>query len=189
MANASQLNARVPSSAESLLGRVIPNRLTVNDDNRKQPIGAGIKNEPLVFPAGKSTGFQLEFLVKYSPNKKYGNAVNDPALNEIIQLCVEAPLIPGSDRSTTIRYETKADIAALRFLGGLVPNPSGELKIKCPLQGAAREALISSITAGNGRTGTPKPLTSGRSLTQKKFSKHDTNISIPATLAKDFIIG
>ena len=186
MANASELNSRVPSSAELLFGRVVSNRLKVDGSNNKQLIGRGNRNTPLVFLPGKAMVFSLDFLVSYSPNKQFGNAVNDPALNEIIQLCVEAPLIPGYNRTTTIRYEAEADIGALRWLP-VKPLLSGELKINCPFQGAARQALLDAIKGGSSTgVNTQVPTTQARN---SRMTANSTLIKSEAVLTKEMFMG
>jgi hypothetical protein len=151
MANASQLNAVVPFPAETLFSRVLDTRVRITEQNRKQRIGTGNRKEPIVFPPGQEIFFQMQFLVSYSPNKEF-KAVNDPALNEIIQLCVAPPILPpGQNRTTQIRYEAQTDIAALRWLP-FKPGTSGDININCPFQGAARDAFISAIK-GSSQSG------------------------------------
>jgi hypothetical protein len=150
MANTTFLNQAIPFPAEQLFSRIDPNRPRVTEQNRKQKIGSGIRKEPIVFPPGREIFFQMNFLVAYVAKKEF-NTVSDPALNEIIQLCVAPPPMPaGQNRTTIIRYEALTEIAALRWLP-FKPSTSGELNINCPFQGAARDSFISAIKGNAGQ--------------------------------------
>ena len=192
MANISELNSQTPSSAERLFGKVVANRLKVDESNNKQLIGRGSRNTPLVFLPGKPFLFSMDFLVAYSPNKKFGNAVNDPALNEIIQLCVEAPLRPDFNRTSTIRYEAEAEISGLPFK----PLLSGELKINCPFQGSARQKLLAAIK-GQSSSGiestvpvddAPTPAEQPNQVNRAARMTTKNIIFSEAVLPKDFIV-
>jgi hypothetical protein len=130
--------------------------MEVDDSNNKNKIGSSVRKEPIRFEAGQETTFKMPFFVVFSPNQEYG-VLNDPSLNEIIQLCLGG----AEKRTTTIRYEAKTDIAALRW-SPIKPSVGGELKINCPFQGEALRKFISAISgsAGNGVTGTAPGTTS-----------------------------
>jgi hypothetical protein len=193
MANASQINQVLPFPSEQLFARIEPNRKKVDDSNRKQKIGTGARKEPITFPPnGQEIQFTMNFKVEYSPNKQLG-ALNDPAMNEIIQLCVVPPILPpGQNRTTTIRYEAQTDIAALRW-SPIKPNVGGELNINCPFQGSARDSFIAAIKGqGNSRagagagTGVPSAIAgSGFRQQQKQIKKLET---IPLELPLHLIV-
>jgi hypothetical protein len=187
MANASQLNQVIPFPAEQLFSRIDPDRPRVTEQNRKQKIGTGLRNEAIVFPPGQEIFFQMNFLVSYSANKQF-KTVSDPALNEIIQLCVAPPILPpGQNRTTQIRYEALTDIAALRWLP-FKPSTSGDLNINCPFQGAARDAFISAIKGNAQGTGTPAPTASPPALQPNgRTGRNLGSVSMHLDVAKGFI--
>ena len=75
--------------------------------------------------------------IDYRPRKDLGGAVNDPTLNELIQLCVSG----DSTRKSVIYYEAENEIPALSFLG-VKPVTTGYGQIACPFQGPARDKFF-----------------------------------------------
>ncbi|KAJ3270757.1 hypothetical protein HDV01_007449 [Terramyces sp. JEL0728] len=153
MANATEINSQNPSPAESLLGATAPTRIFVNNANMQQKIGNGTFGS-IIFPPGKTTTFMMNFTVFYSPNQALG-ATNDPALNEIIQLCVSDPNVPaGQNRTTIIKYQASTPISIFTAVG-YTPNIQNQLNINCPFQGQEKTKLIQTIAGGGtkGATG------------------------------------
>ncbi|KAJ3253831.1 hypothetical protein HK103_007692 [Boothiomyces macroporosus] len=149
LANATEINSQDPSPAESLLGATAPTRIYVNNSNMQQKIGNGTFGS-ILFPPGKTTTFLMNFTVFYSPNQQLG-ATNDPALNEIIQLCVSDPNVPlGQNRTTTIRYQANTPISIFTAVG-YTPSIQNQLNINCPFQGQAKVKLIQAIAGGGTR--------------------------------------
>jgi hypothetical protein len=144
MANATLLNRAIPFPAETLFSRILENRVRITEQNQKYQIGTGGRKVPIVFPSGREVLFQMLLFISYTPNKQF-KTVNDPTLNEIIQLCIAPPVLPqGQNRTTQIRYEAQSDIAALRWLPFRFTT-SGDVNINCPFQGAARDNFISAL--------------------------------------------
>jgi hypothetical protein len=81
-------------------------------------------------PRDKNVSFTMPLQISYEPYA--GGAVNDPSLNEMVQLCIMAD--SKSDRRTVIYYEATNDISAVKWLG-YNPVISGEIRIRCPFQG------------------------------------------------------
>jgi hypothetical protein len=143
VANAAEINKNNPSPAELVLQHVDPTIFVVDDSNKKNLIGTGEK-KIISFKPRESTTFKMDFFVYYSPSKKYGT-VNDPTLNELIQLCINPP--PG--RVTKIQYQADVDIASLRWIP-FKPKLTGELNINCPFQEERWTEFVEAIT-GNVR--------------------------------------
>ncbi len=105
----------------------------------------------MVFPPNVPVQLTVPFTVSYSPNPELG-AIADPALNEIIQLCVQNPILsPTNNRTTTIAYSAVNTIAALSWIG-YKPTLSNQLNINCPFQGEAKRAFLTAIQ-GSGTKG------------------------------------
>jgi hypothetical protein len=159
------INAQKPLPAESLFGRVSPTPFFVDDSNNKGLIGSGNRDEPLTFLPGEETEFTIPFQVQFSPNKevsflfiKYG-LVDDPTMNELIQLCL------GGDptRKSTIYYEAKTEIKALSW-SPFQPTLTGQLNISCPFQGDALTKFIASVKGEASGSTAPSQLKNGSSL-------------------------
>ncbi|KAI8898824.1 hypothetical protein BC833DRAFT_657510 [Globomyces pollinis-pini] len=158
-ANASQINKARPSPAEMILGTHNPNPIKVSNDNYQQPIGSG-KFGVINMPPGQNISFTMNFTVNYTPDAKLG-IMNDPAFAEIIQLCVEDPVLSETDtRTTVIYFEAKSEIKVLPWR----PTISGSLRINCPFQGPARTSLIQAI---KGNVTTSKPPGSSKLTTSR----------------------
>jgi hypothetical protein len=151
-ANQSLLNLAIRETgqtpAERIFSRPNPKKQNFTDSNSRQDIGKG-KFGAMTFRSGINQTFIMNFTVAYSPSKEFG-ALNDPALNEVIQLCVEGDTRFGR-RTTVIGYEAKVDLRPLSSIG-LAPKLSNEIRINCPFQGAARDQLLSALkgAANNG---------------------------------------
>lgn len=81
-------------------------------------------------PRDKNVSFSMPLTISYKPSSL--GAINDPALNEMVQLCIFSD--GESDRRTVIYYEAQNDIAAVRWFG-YNPVITGEIRIRCPFQG------------------------------------------------------
>ncbi|KAI8895430.1 hypothetical protein BC833DRAFT_601343 [Globomyces pollinis-pini] len=150
LANSTFINEQIPSPAEGLFGRIDPNRIKVSNANRETPIGKGTFGT-ITFPPRTQTNFTMNFTVSYSPNQRLG-ALNDPGLNEIIQLCVQDPVIsPTLNRTTIVKYIATTKIAVLSYIG-YTPSLTNQLNINCPFQGKAKESFINGIK-GSSQTG------------------------------------
>ncbi|KAJ3312682.1 hypothetical protein HDV04_002826 [Boothiomyces sp. JEL0838] len=143
-ANASEINNAGVLPTQEVFGKVNKTRITVDSSNRQQEIGHGIYSQQQTFLPGVNSTFHIPLRVEYSPNPEYG-ALNDPALNEILQLC-QTERIPT--RHTTIHYEAYNDISLLKMFG-LTPNLRGEISINCPFQGEDYSAFLQAIGKGS----------------------------------------
>jgi hypothetical protein len=140
-ANASEINKAIPSPGQTVFtGATETQRIWVTDQNNLQSIGTGV-HPKVVFPAGKTKELIMPLKIAYSPNPKFG-AVNDPALNEIIQLCVSSDPKIDTDRRTVIYYEATNTIKSLSWIG-FSPVLKNEAKIRCPFQGKKKPSDIS----------------------------------------------
>ncbi|KAJ3320551.1 hypothetical protein HDV06_005174 [Boothiomyces sp. JEL0866] len=145
VANASQIDAIVPYTAETVFGKIIPDgqRVKVTGSNNQVKVGFGSKKGPLIFPPGQNITFQMDFTAQYIAPTDYTAALNDPLMNEILQLCY----FQDPTRHTTIHYETSNDISMLKYIG-VTPNTSGDLSINCPFQGDQFGAFLKAINKG-----------------------------------------
>jgi hypothetical protein len=134
--------------AERIFSRQNPKQQNYTVENSKQLIGRGSFGS-MTFPEGVNRTFIMNLTISYTPSPDRG-ALNDPAMNEIIQLCVDNDTRFGR-RTTLIGYEAFTDIKPLSSLG-LAPKFDGSIRINCPFQGSAREELLSALKGG-ARTG------------------------------------
>ncbi|KAJ3270758.1 hypothetical protein HDV01_007450 [Terramyces sp. JEL0728] len=142
MANASQINADGTLITETVFNKLIPTgqRVKVDSSNNKVKVGYGKKNGPLTFPAGKNVTFTMDFKATYTAPTNIVDALNDPLMNEILQLCY----LQDPTRHTTIHYETSNDISMLKYIG-VTPNTSGDLSINCPFQGDQLAGFLKAL--------------------------------------------
>ncbi|KAJ3320553.1 hypothetical protein HDV06_005176 [Boothiomyces sp. JEL0866] len=142
-ANASEINNAGVLPTQEVFGKVNATRIIVDSSNRQQEIGRGVYPQELIFQPGVNFTFQIPMRVEYSPSPVFG-ALNDPALNEILQLC-QTERIPT--RHTTIHYEAYNDISLMKLFG-LTPNLRGEIHINCPFQGEDYSTFLQAIGKG-----------------------------------------
>jgi hypothetical protein len=131
--------------AERIFARQNPKKQNYTNDNSVQKIGTGTFGA-MTFPRNVNRTFIMNFTVSYTPSADRG-ALNDPAMNEIIQLCVDAPDTRFGRRTSLITYQATAGLRPLSSIG-LAPKLGGSIRINCPFQGEARELLISAIKGG-----------------------------------------
>lgn len=146
MANGTLINEAIPSPAHALLTSSEP-RVWVTSENFKSLIATG-KHGPITFPQGVTVKFNIPLRIQYTPSPTLG-LVNDPAFNEIVQLCVDVPSnLSDRDlakaRKTTITYQADNSVGLLRFIG-FTPTQSGSFQINCPFQGKARTDFLASL--------------------------------------------
>ena len=133
LANGTAINEQVPSPAQAILSSSAQ-RVWVTSKNYKSQIATG-RHGSMIFPPSKKITFEVPLLIQYSPNKELG-LVNDPAFNEIIQLCVDhdASKVDATSRKTKIRYEADNSVGLLKYIG-YTPRQSNDFLINCPFQG------------------------------------------------------
>ncbi|KAJ3334444.1 hypothetical protein HDU91_002730 [Kappamyces sp. JEL0680] len=134
LANGTMINNAIPLPASALFGREGTHpRIWVTKDNYKSPIGRGFYGS-ILFPSRVPTELLMPFTVTYATNPGVG-AVDDPLINEIIQLCLSNPVLsPTNNRTTTIAYSATSTVPFLSLFG-YRPTLSSQLNINCPLQG------------------------------------------------------
>lgn len=143
LANGTTINNQIPSPAQALLSSSTK-RIWVTSANYKSLIATG-KHGTMTFPPSRNVTFDIPLVIQYSPSKDLG-LVNDPAFNEIIQLCVDhdSSKVDTGSRKTKIRYEAESKVGILKYIG-YTPRQSSDFLINCPFQGSARDDLISSL--------------------------------------------
>ncbi|KAJ3312680.1 hypothetical protein HDV04_002824 [Boothiomyces sp. JEL0838] len=145
MANASQINSIIPYTTETVFNKVLneSQRVKVSSSNNKIKVGYGSYKKPLIFPPHQNITFQMDFTAEYVAPTNMIDALNDPLMNEILQLCY----LQDPTRHTTIHYETSNDISALKYIG-VTPNTSGDLSINCPFQGEQLGTFLKALNKG-----------------------------------------
>lgn len=134
LANGTAINKDVPSPAQALLSNSAVKREWVTNSNYISQIATGHFGA-MAFPPSENIIFDIPLLISYTPSKSYG-LVNDPAFNEIIQLCVDhdSSKVDASSRKTKIRYEAENSVGILKYIG-YTPKQSSDFLINCPFQG------------------------------------------------------
>jgi hypothetical protein len=88
--------------------------------------------------------------INYSPGRL--GALNDPTLNEMIQLCVEGDTNVDSGRRTTISYVAVNSVGLLKYIG-YNPTMRNTIKIRCQFQGISSNMTVSNLfVLGSART-------------------------------------
>ena len=133
LANGTLINEQVPSPAQAILSSSA-HRIWVTSKNYQSQIATG-RHGPIIFPPHENIKLYIPILIQYSPNKELG-LVNDPAFNELIQLCVDhdASIVDSNSRKTRIRYEAENSVGILKYIG-YTPRHSSDFLINCPFQG------------------------------------------------------
>lgn len=142
-ANGTAINNANPSPAAALFG-IQGNRVYVTSSNYQNQIGTGSFGS-IIFPSNVNTTFTMNLNINYTPGPL--GALNDPTLNEMIQLCVES--VGDSPRRATIAYSVVNSVGILKYIG-YNPTIQGSIKIRCPFQGAAQTAFINALSGKGG---------------------------------------
>ena len=134
LANGTAINKDVPSPAQALLSNSAVKREWVTNSNYISQIATGHFGA-MTFPPSENIIFDIPLLISYTPSKAYG-LVNDPAFNEIIQLCVDhdSSKVDAFSRKTKIRYEAENSVGIFKYIG-YTPKQSSDFLINCPFQG------------------------------------------------------
>ena len=145
------INQQTPSPAETMFSRNANPRKYVTNENYKVSIGSG-SFDSITFPPNTPVKFQMPFTVMFKTNPQVG-ALNDPVVNELIQLCIQDPILsPRENRTTTIAYQAINSIKAVSWMG-YNPTLENSLKINCPFQGPAKMAFIAALKGNTGAKG------------------------------------
>ena len=129
-ANGTTINNANPSPATALFG-LQSERVYVTNENYKNQIGTGSYGS-ITFPPTVNVTFSMNLNINYSPGPL--GALNDPTLNEMIQLCVEGDPNVDTGRRTTISYIAVNSVGLLKYIG-YNPTMQNQVKIRCPFQG------------------------------------------------------
>lgn len=149
-ANGTAINNENPSPATALFGISPTSRVYVTSSNFQSQIGTGSYGT-IIFPPNKNVTFSIQLKINYSPGPL--GALNDPTLNEMIQLCVQGDPNVDNGRRTTIAYTAVNSVGLLKYIG-YNPTMQGSIKIRCPFQGAARTAFIAALGGKGSQGGT-----------------------------------
>ncbi|KAI8898829.1 hypothetical protein BC833DRAFT_588267 [Globomyces pollinis-pini] len=185
MANASQINAAVPSPAELVLGTHNAAPVRVNKNNLKRPVGTSNYTN-LYLPSFQNTTITMTLDISYSPDPKVG-LLNDPAFNEILQICVfDTVLSPTDNRTTLINYDAYNRIQILPFFEPVV---SGETRINCPFQGQAKIDFLNAIKGDVAKGKGEKPKNGKVGISKVHTNNFNSQISdLSNTNDKSYVI-